>query len=49
MNDAWDVAQANQQPSASYVARVIAIESDETIHEYPPVQATEMRYAGVGR
>lgn len=49
MNDVWDVAQSNQQPSVSYVARVLAIESDDLVHEYPPVQSTEMQYAGMGR
>ena len=49
LTDVWDVAQSNQQPSVSYVARVIAIESDETIHEYPPVQVTDLRYAATGR
>lgn len=47
--DVWDVAQSNQQPSMSYVARVVVIESDETMHEYAPVQTTDLRYVEAGR
>ena len=42
--DAWQLAQANQQPSASYVARTIAIESRLAFDEHPPVQTTDLRY-----
>lgn len=45
--DAWEQAQSNQQPSATYVARTIEIETDLEIHEYAPVQTREMRYAEV--
>ena len=44
MTDAWEVAKANTQPSVSYIARVIEIESDLELHEYPPVQTTDLRY-----
>jgi hypothetical protein len=42
--DIWQVAQTNQQPSASYVARTVAIESRRTIPEYALVQSTEWDY-----
>jgi len=42
--DAWQLAQANQQPSASYVARTVAIESQQTFDEHAPVQTTDLRY-----
>ncbi len=49
MTDTWDLAQTNQQASVSYVARVIAIESDDLVHEYPPVQTIDARFvAGAG-
>jgi hypothetical protein len=46
--DAWEIAKSNQQPSVSYVARIVEIESRVDLTEYPPVQTTDMRYAGVG-
>ena len=42
--DIWDVARANQQPSAAYVVRIVEIESSIPVEEYPLVQATEFRY-----
>jgi hypothetical protein len=42
--DIWEVARANQQPSAAYVARVIEIESTIPVDEYPLVQSTDFRY-----
>jgi hypothetical protein len=48
MTDAWEVAKANQQPSASYVARIVEIESEVVVPEYPPVQTRDMRYQQVG-
>lgn len=47
MTDAWEVAKANQQPSASYVARIIEIESDVVVDEGPPVQTRDVRYQQV--
>lgn len=44
MTDAWEVAKANTQPSVSYVARTIEIESDLEIGDLPPVQTTDIRY-----
>lgn len=43
--DIWQIAQTNQQPSASYVARTVAIESRQQLHEYELVQSTEFDYA----
>jgi hypothetical protein len=44
MTDAWEVAKANQQPSATYVARIIEIESEVEVHEHAPVQTRDLRY-----
>lgn len=46
--DIWQVAQNNQQPSASYVARTVAIESLRTLPEYALVQTTEWDYTPQG-
>jgi hypothetical protein len=43
--DIWESARPNQQPSASYVARIVEIESAEVVDEYPLVQTREF---GVG-
>ena len=37
--DIWDVARPNQQPSASYVARIVEIDSAVTVVDGPLVQA----------
>jgi hypothetical protein len=42
--DAWELAQSNQQPSASYVARTVAIESRQAFDEHALVQSTDLRY-----
>jgi hypothetical protein len=42
--DMWQIAQHNQQPSASYVARTVAIESRRILPEYGLVQTTEWDY-----
>lgn len=42
--DMWQIAQTNQQPSASYVVRTVAIESRRIVPEYPLVQTTEWDY-----
>lgn len=42
--DMWQIAQQNQQPSASYVARTVAIESRRILPEYGLVQTTEWDY-----
>ena len=46
--DLWQIAQSNQQPSASYVARTVALESTLTVPVAPPAQVRELDYvAGV--
>lgn len=45
--DIWEVARANQQPSASYVVRIVEIESTVPLDEYPLVQTTELDYGKV--
>jgi hypothetical protein len=45
--DVWQVAQTNQQPSASYVARIVEIDSLAELTEAPLVQTREQRYLGV--
>lgn len=42
--DLWQIAQTNQQPSASYVARTVALESVETTPLGPPVQVRDFEY-----
>ena len=44
MTDAWEVAKSNTQPSVSYVARIIEIDSDVELRQNPPVQTTDLRY-----
>jgi hypothetical protein len=47
LSDIWEVARANQQPSASYVARIVEIESDVSLDEYPLVQTRDLGYGKV--
>jgi uncharacterized protein DUF4255 len=48
--DLWQVAQTHQQPSASYVARTVALESTLTTPLGPAVQVRELDYQlGAGR
>lgn len=42
--DLWQVAQTNQQPSASYVARTVALESTLTVPAEDLVQVREFDY-----
>lgn len=44
MTDAWEVAKSNQQPSVSYVARILRIESDVEVAEHAPVQTIQVDY-----
>jgi hypothetical protein len=48
LSDIWEVARANQQPSAAYVARIVEIESLTLDEQFAPVQSTDFRY-GVAR
>jgi hypothetical protein len=43
--DLWQVAQTNQQPSATYLARGVALESLVPVTEEPLVQTLELDYA----
>jgi hypothetical protein len=43
--DLWQIAQTNQQPSASYVARTVAIESRLTLDQYAAVQTTQFDHS----
>jgi hypothetical protein len=40
----WDIAQSKEQPSATYVARMVEIESAITLDDGPPVQTREFIY-----
>ncbi len=42
--DIWEVAKAHAQPSISYVARMVEIESTVPLHEYALVQTRELDY-----
>ncbi len=42
--DLWQIAQTNQQPSASYVARTVALESTLTTSVAPPLQIREFEH-----
>jgi hypothetical protein len=42
--DVWQIAQTSQQPSATYVARLVEIASTVPVHEYPLVQTRELVY-----
>jgi hypothetical protein len=41
----WDVAQTKEQPSATYVARMLELESTVSLDEAGPVQTRELRFA----
>lgn len=47
VSDIWEVARTNQQPSASYVARIVQIDSTVSLDEYPMVQTRELAYGKV--
>jgi hypothetical protein len=44
----WDVAQTKEQPSATYVARMVTIDSTVAIDEAEPVQTRELEFAQAG-
>lgn len=44
----WDVAQSKEQPSATYVARMVAIESRVAVDEAGLVQTRALDYAQAG-
>jgi hypothetical protein len=41
----WQVAQTARQPSASYLARMVLIASEEPLNEYPHAQTTDFGYS----
>jgi hypothetical protein len=43
--DIWDVSKEHAQPSISYLARMIEIESTVPLDEYPLVQTRDLGYA----
>jgi hypothetical protein len=43
----WQVAQTSRQPSASYLARMVLIASEEDQAEYGPVQTRDVGWRGV--
>ena len=43
--DIWDVSKEHAQPSISYLARMIEIESTIPLDEYPLVQTRDLGYA----
>jgi hypothetical protein len=47
LSDIWEVAKSNQQPSASYIARMVQLDSSLPMEEYPLVQTREFDYAAV--
>lgn len=46
LSDVWDVARTNQQPSATYMARMVLLESKVPYEEGELVQTREFDYAG---
>jgi hypothetical protein len=44
----WEGSQTKMRPSASYIARVIELDSTVEELEYPDVQTREFTYGGVG-
>lgn len=44
LSDVWKVAQIKEQPSATYVARMVEIESGDTLAEHEPVRTREFQY-----
>jgi hypothetical protein len=41
----WQVAQASRQPSASYLARMVLIASEEPVTEHPHAQTTDFGWS----
>jgi hypothetical protein len=48
LSDIWEVAQTNQQPSASYIARMVQLDSTVRLEEFDLVQTREFEYAEAG-
>jgi hypothetical protein len=45
LNDIWQVSQVNQSPSACYVARMVALDSDVALGDGAPVRVRQLHYA----
>lgn len=48
LSEIWEVAKTSQQPSASYVARMVQLDSAVPLEEYPLVQTREYDFAEAG-
>jgi Pvc16 N-terminal domain len=46
--DIWDVAKEHAQPSLSYAARMVLVDSDVPLHEYAEVQTRDLGYVPAG-
>jgi hypothetical protein len=46
--DLWDGVRTKMRPSASYLARIVEIESPVEVSAHPDVQTREFAYGGVG-
>jgi hypothetical protein len=49
ISEIWDVAQTKEQPSATYVARMVEIESPVALPDSSTVQTRELAFAKAGR
>ena len=47
MYNIWEIAKTNQQPSVSYVARMLLLDSEIELTEAAPVQTRGFDYAGI--
>jgi hypothetical protein len=43
----WEIAKSNQQPSVSYIARMVFLDSETELTEAAPVQTRGFDYASV--
>jgi len=48
ISEIWEVAKTSPQPSASYIARMVQLDSTVKLDEYPLVQTREFDYAEAG-
>jgi hypothetical protein len=48
LSEIWEVAKTSQQPSASFVARMVQLDSAVLMDEYPLVQTRELDFAEAG-
>ena len=45
LSQIWEIAKTSQQPSASYIARMVQLDSTVPLDEYPLVQTREFDFA----